>query len=149
MSPFAHNPALAAFAVACLVLVGILIALAMRTGSVRARVRAVVNPEDPRVYKGASVVEVEHPEVLRVKRAHLNLLENAVPFFVVGYLFALTQPGVAVASILYGAFVIARLVHAYVYLTARQPVRSAVWMAGVLIVVIMAVAVARSLAMSV
>ncbi|MGH7439982.1 MAG: MAPEG family protein [Polyangiaceae bacterium] len=148
MSPLAHNPALAAYAVACVALVGIFFFLAMQTGSVRSRARAVVNPEDPRVYKGASVVEVEHPDVQRVKRAHLNLIENTVPFFAVGYLFALTEPGLVLASILYGIFVFARVVHAYVYLTARQPVRSGAWMAGLLVVVVMAVAVLRSIAIN-
>jgi hypothetical protein len=44
---------------------------------VRTNARAVVNPEDVRVYADASVVEVEHPDVQRVKRAHLNLLEKS------------------------------------------------------------------------
>jgi len=72
-----------------------------------------------------------------VKRAHLNLLENSVPFFVVGLLFALTEPGLLVASTLYGLFVASRVLHAVVYLSGRQPVRSAAWFLGVVAVGVM------------
>ncbi|HVU00791.1 MAG TPA: MAPEG family protein [Polyangiaceae bacterium] len=130
--------ALEAYAVASLTLVGLFYFLAFRTGGVRTQARAVVNPEDVRVYPGASVVDVERPEVQRVKRAHLNLLENSVPFFVVGFLFALTRPGLLTASTLYGVFVASRVVHAAVYLGGRQPVRSAAWFVGVAAVVVMA-----------
>src|SRR4029079_16927409 len=95
---FLHAPAFAAYSVACLALVGLFYFLAFRTGGVRTRARAVVNPEDVRVYAGASVVDIEHPDVQRVKRAPLNLLENSVPFFVVGFLFAVTEPSLLVAS---------------------------------------------------
>jgi uncharacterized MAPEG superfamily protein len=137
VSALLHTQAFGAYAVACLALVGLLYFLAYRTGGVRTRAKAVVNPEDVRVYAGASVVEVEHPDVQRVKRAHLNLLENAVPFFVVGFLFAVTEPGLLVASVLYGLFVSSRVLHAAVYLSGRQPVRSGAWFLGVVTVVVM------------
>jgi len=137
VSALLHAPALGAYAVACLALVGIFYFLAYRTGAVRTNAKAVVNPEDVRVYVGSSVVEVEHPDVQRVKRAHMNLLENSVPFFVVGLLFALTEPGLLVASTLYGLFVASRVVHAAVYLSGRQPVRSRAWFLGVVAVIVM------------
>lgn len=139
------NTAFDAYAVSSLTLVGLLYFLAYRTGGVRTDCRAVVNPEDVRVYAGASVVEVEHPGVQRVKRAHLNLLENSVPFFVVGFLFALTGPRLVAAASLYGLFVASRVLHAVVYLTKRQPLRSAAWFAGVVAVVVMAGCVVWSL----
>ncbi len=132
-----HAPAFAAYAVACLALVGLLYFLAYHTGVVRTRAKAVVNPEDVRVYAGASVVDIEHSDVQRVKRAHMNLLENSVPFFVVGLLFAATDPGLLVASTLYGLFVASRVVHAAVYLRGRQPIRSGAWFFGVVAVVVM------------
>jgi glutathione S-transferase len=133
-----HPPsAFGAYAVACLALVGLLYFLAYRTGGVRTRAKAVVNPEDVRVYAGASVVEIEHPEVQRVKRAHLNLLENSVPFFIVGFLFAVTEPNLLVAAVLYGLFVASRVLYAIVYLSGSQPARSAAWFFGVAVVVVM------------
>lgn len=145
MNALLHTPAFGAYAVSSLTLVGLLQFLAYRTGGVRTNARAVVNPEDVRVYAGASVVEVEHPDVQRVKRAHLNLLENSVPFFVVGFLFALTEPRLLTAASLYGVFVASRVLHAVVYLSKRQPLRSAAWFVGVVSVVLMAGFVAWSL----
>ena len=145
MNALLHTPAFDAYVVSSLVLVGLLHFLAYRTGGVRTKARAVVNAEDVRVYAGASVVEVEHPAVQRVKRAHLNLLENSVPFFVVGFLFALTEPRLLAAASLYGLFVASRVLHAVVYLSKRQPLRSAAWFVGVVSVVVMAGFVAWSL----
>jgi glutathione S-transferase len=135
---FLHAPVFEAYEVACLALVGLFYFLAYRTGTVRTRAKAVVNPEDVRVYAGASVVEIEHSDVQRVKRAHMNLLENSVPFFVVGLLFAVTDPGLLIASTFYGLFVASRVLHAAVYLSGRQPVRSGAWFLGVATVVVMA-----------
>jgi uncharacterized MAPEG superfamily protein len=105
---------------------------------VRTRARAVVNPEDVRVYAGATVVDLEHPQVQRVKRAHMNLIENAIPFFVIGFLFAVTEPRLLTASVLYALFVASRLMHAAVYLGGRQPARSFAWFVGVVTIVAMA-----------
>ena len=127
-----------AYVVACIALVALFYYLAFQTGTVRQGVRAVVNPEDVRVYAGADVVDIEHADVQRVKRAHQNLIENAVPFLIVGLLYALTQPNAVVAGVLYGIFVVSRIAHAVVYIGRRQPVRSAVWMIGVLDVGVMA-----------
>ena len=138
VSALLHIPALRAYAGACLVLVGLFYFLAFRTGSVRTRARAVVNPEDVRVYAGASVVDLEDPHVQRVKRAHMNLIENAIPFFVIGFLFAVTEPRLLTALVLYGLFVSSRVMHAAVYLGGRQPARSLAWFIGVATVVAMA-----------
>ena len=145
MNTLLHTPAFGAYAVSSLTLVGLLHFLAFRTGGVRTNARAVVNPEDVRVYAGASVVEVEHPDVQRLKRAHLNLLENSVPFFVVGFLFTLTEPSLLTAASLYGMFVASRVLHAVVYLKRRQPLRSAAWFVGVVSIVVMTGFVAWSL----
>jgi prostaglandin-E synthase 1 len=128
------NPALRLYALACSGLVLLLFWLAFHTGNVRTKRRAVVNAEDVRVYRDADVTEVEHPDVQRVKRAHLNLIENAVPFFIVGLLFALTHPPTWLAGALYFAFVLLRLLHVVFYLTARQPFRAATFGLGVFVI---------------
>jgi uncharacterized MAPEG superfamily protein len=133
------------YAICSLIVVAGFYVLAYLTGKVRMARSAVVNGEDVKVYEGASVVETEHPDVQRVKRAHLNLIENAVPFFVVGLLYALASPPLVVAAALYLGFLGARLLHALCYLTARQPARSASWGAGVLIVLVMAAHTAKLL----
>jgi uncharacterized MAPEG superfamily protein len=125
------------------VLVVTLYVLAFYTGSVRDKRRAVVNPEDVRVYHGASVVDVEHPDVQRVKRAHQNLLENAVPFFVLGLLYASTDPNLWMARALFAVFVGVRLLHVAFYLGARQPWRAASFGIGAVVNMIMLVQVVR------
>jgi uncharacterized MAPEG superfamily protein len=137
MNTLLHAPAVTAYAVSCLVLVSLLYGLAFYTGKVRTRAKAVVNPEDVRVYLGAAVVEVERPEVQRVKRAHVNLIENAVPFFIVGLLYAMSEPRLLLAATLDGVFVTSRVVHALAYSSGRQPIRSIAWMVGVVAVAVM------------
>jgi uncharacterized MAPEG superfamily protein len=130
---FPGQPALQLYAIASAILVALLYGLATVTGTVRSRRQRVVNREDVGVYKGASVVEVEHPDVQRVKRAHLNLIENAVPFFVLGLLYALTRPGATIAGALFFTFVGSRLLHAVFYVTERQPLRTAMYLIGLIV----------------
>lgn len=66
--------------------------LGFNTAKVRAERKVVLNPEDVSVSSGARVGDDEHPDVLRVKRAHLNLIEHAVPFFAIVLLHSLTSP---------------------------------------------------------
>ena len=69
-------------------------------------------------------VEVEHPDVQRIKRAHVNAIENAVPFFVIGFIYTQTSPSMMMARVLFLTFVAIRLFHAIFYLTAKQPFRT-------------------------
>lgn len=143
MMTFAHQPVLQLFAVCCAVLVATLYALGFLTAKTRADRKAVLNPEDVKVNSGASVVEVEHPDVQRVKRAHLNGLENAVPFFILGFLYTLTDPSMTMASVLFLTFVGIRLFHAVFYLSAKQPFRTASFAVGALVNIVMLVQVVR------
>jgi microsomal prostaglandin-E synthase 1 len=143
VTPLVHQPVFVLYTICSLIVVAGFYVLAYLTGTIRMARKAVVNGEDVKVYEGASVVETEHPDVQRVKRAHLNLIENAVPFFVVGLLYALASPPLALAAALYLGFVGARLLHALCYLTGRQPARAACWAAGVLIILVMSVHTAK------
>ncbi|HTQ48166.1 MAG TPA: MAPEG family protein [Polyangiaceae bacterium] len=129
------------YVLASAVLVAMLYGLAFHTATVRKARRAVVNPEDVKVYPGSAVAEVEHPDVQRVKRAHLNLIENAVPFFVFGLLYAMTNPNAWIAGALYGSFVVLRVLHIVFYLGAGQPGRAAMFGLCTLINVVMVVLV--------
>ena len=84
-----------------------------------------------------------HLDVLRVKRAHLNAIENCVPFFVIGFLYTQTNPSMLMTVILFLVFVIARLLHAIFYLTARQPFRTVCFFVGAIVNFIMIVQVIR------
>ena len=81
----------------------------------------------------------------RIRRIHQNDLENIPVFLVVGLLFLFTGPSLGVAQVLYYGYAVSRLVHFAVYVTAQShEVRAAVWTAGYLIVVGMAVATLAS-----
>jgi len=76
----------------------------------------------------------------RIRRIHLNDLEN-VPFFLVaGFLFVLTEPSVWVARALLYGYVASRLLHFWAYLTAKtHDTRAKLWTLGSLILIGMTV----------
>jgi uncharacterized MAPEG superfamily protein len=138
----AENPAAALYALSATVLALQLLALALWTGTVRVMRKQWINPEDAKANKG-DLVDVEHEDVSRVKRAHMNAIENVIPFFVVGALYAATAPGRTAALVYFGTFVGVRLVHSVFYLWGRQPFRTLSFAVGVLAVIGMAVHVLR------
>jgi microsomal prostaglandin-E synthase 1 len=121
-----------------------LLGLSFYTGLARTKAKKVLNPEDARtVIRGSEVVEVEAPEVARIHRAHRNALENAVPFFVIGLLYVLTQGSKLGALAYFGTFTLARLLHSLFYLGGVQPWRTATFAIGALATIGMAVHVLR------
>jgi glutathione S-transferase len=134
MQELAHNPAFLTYALTSTILGLHLLALALWTGSVRVMRRTWVNPEDARLNKGAEA-EVDHADVQRVKRAHMNALENAIPFFVVGLLYVLTGASAMGAMIYFYTFLGARLLHSVFYLWGRQPFRTMMFGIGVLAII--------------
>ncbi len=144
MTPLLQQPVVVLYAIACAALVVSLYALGFLTAKIRNDGRKIINEEDVKVNRGAVHVEVEPPAVARIKRAHSNALENAVPFFVIGFLYTQTQPGTAVAAGLFGGFVVLRLLHAAFYLTATQPFRTLSFAVGGVINLAMVVQVLRA-----
>jgi microsomal prostaglandin-E synthase 1 len=144
MTPLISQPVFVLYAECCATLIVTMYALAFLTAKKRAERKAVVNFEDVRVNGGAAVVEVEHPDVQRIKRAHLNAIENAVPFFVIGFIYTQTSPSLTAARVLFLSFVGIRVLHAMFYLTAKQPFRTASFALGALINLAMVVQVLRA-----
>lgn len=139
------DPVFAAYSLASLSTVLLLLGLGFVTAKRRAERKVVINPEDVVVNGGASVAEAEHPDVLRIKRAHQNLVESAIPFLLIGFLYTATAPSVTLARALFAGFVVARLLHAIFYVSAKQPMRTASFALGTLINVVMVVQVLRQL----
>nr|XP_022904530.1 microsomal glutathione S-transferase 1 isoform X2 [Onthophagus taurus] len=112
--------------------------MAPLTGRQRFRNKAFANPEDaePRKLKPKTDENVE-----RVRRAHLNDLENIPIFFVAGFGYMLTNPAVGTALMLFRVFTIARFVHTLVYavVVVPQPSRALAWATGYFITGFMAV----------
>lgn len=75
----------------------------------------------------------------RIRRIHLNDLEN-IPFFLVaGFLYVLTNPSLLVAQILLYGYVVTRLLHFAAYVTARtHDTRAMLWTPGSLVMIFMA-----------
>jgi glutathione S-transferase len=74
----------------------------------------------------------------RVRRIHLNDLEN-IPFFLVaGLLFVLSGPPLALAQWLLYGYVVSRLLHFAAYFTAQtHDMRATLWTIGSLILIFM------------
>lgn len=139
-----HDPVFQAYALAVCALIVTLYFLGFQTARIRAARRIVVNHEDTGVNAGAAVAEVEHADVQRIHRAHRNAIENAVPFFAIGLLYTMTDPGHTFARALFGLFVAVRVFHAAFYLTARQPWRTLTFAIGAVVNLTMVVQVARA-----
>ena len=74
--------------------------------------QAYENPEDIR---GRENVEIKKDEdVERVRRAHLNDLENIPAFLLAGFFYVLTEPNVDLALWLFRIAVLARIGHTIV-----------------------------------
>ncbi len=75
----------------------------------------------------------------RIRRIHLNDLEN-VPFFLVaGFLYVLTQPSLMLAQLVLYGYVGSRLLHFLAYLSARtHDTRATLWTIGSLLLMFMA-----------
>ena len=76
--------------------------------------------------------------VERVRRIHMNDLEN-VPFFLAaGFLFVLAGPPLWLAQVVLYGYVLTRLLHFVAYVTAQNhEVRATFWTIGSLIVIFM------------
>lgn len=76
--------------------------------------------------------------VERIRRIHLNDLENLPFFLVAGLLYVLTQPSLLLAQVLLYGYVVSRFLHFGAYLTARtHDTRATLWTVGSLILVFM------------
>ncbi|OXA60009.1 microsomal glutathione S-transferase 1 isoform X1 [Folsomia candida] len=78
------------------------------------------NPEDKAFVPGGEV-SIKHTDqdVERYRRAHLNDLENILPFIFLATLFCFTNPGIEFARCLFQLFTIARIGHTIFYCAPR------------------------------
>ncbi|NXA51332.1 MGST1 transferase, partial [Nothocercus julius] len=117
------------------------------TGYFRMRRKAFVNPEDVPFGKteaGKKYLRTD-PDVERVRRNHLNDLENIVPFFAIGLLYALSGPELSTALLHFRIFTGARILHTIAYLTPLpQPSRALTWAVGYVVTISMAYKVLKT-----
>eukprot|EP00093_Oithona_nana_P001303 01303.XXX_1659_843_1 [CDS] Oithona nana genome sequencing. len=93
------------------------------TAKRRFAVGVFANPED---IKGTpNKVDFASEDVERVRRCHLNDLENVLPFVLLGGLYITTNPVLSTAKLVFRTFVAARFLHTFVYVFAvPQPSRA-------------------------
>lgn len=143
MNPLLAQPAFVIYATAVAVVALHLLLLALWTGTVRGIHKKFTMAEDAR-FVGGTLVDEDIEAVARVKRAHTNTIESALPFVAVGFLYALTDPDPFWAKLLLFGYVAARLVHTLVYLRGVQPWRTLTFALGVLSIGSMSIAVLRA-----
>lgn len=136
-----HDPVFATYAIAASVMILKVVAMAWLTVLRMMQARGGFrSPEDLRrtpLNPAPDPKQLEPNEsVERVRRIHMNDLEN-VPFFLVaGFLFVLTAPSLPLAQWLLYGYAASRLLHFLAYLTARShDVRAFLWTIGSLILV--------------
>jgi len=144
MTSLMDQPVFALYAGCSAALIVILYVLGGLTARTRNARKAVINTEDQSINGGANVVDIEHPDVQRIKRAHLNAIENTLPFVAIGFLYTQTSPSMTVAAAFFLTFVAVRLLHAIFYLLAIQPFRTLSFAVGALINFAMVVQVLRA-----
>ncbi|HLW90879.1 MAG TPA: MAPEG family protein [Roseiarcus sp.] len=84
--------------------------------------------------------------VERSRRMHQNDAENIPLFLVAGLIYVCTDPGAVAAAVLFSAYVLSRLAHFYVVLTARShELRATCWSIGAIIIYVMAGAIVWNL----
>uniref|UniRef100_A0A1I8PY83 Microsomal glutathione S-transferase 1 n=1 Tax=Stomoxys calcitrans TaxID=35570 RepID=A0A1I8PY83_STOCA len=81
--------------------------------------KAFVNPEDLKLSK-ASDVQLNDPDVERVRRAHLNDLESILPYLLIALAYVASGPNATTARILFCLAATGRILHTAVY--AFRPV---------------------------
>ncbi|CAL8341873.1 unnamed protein product [Arctogadus glacialis] len=104
--------------------------LAILTGQLRLRKKAFANPEDAVRHGGLEFFR-EDPDVERCRRAHLNDLENILPFLFLGAVYSLTGPSLPVARLHFLVFLLCRVLHSAAYLLPlTPPTRSVAYVLG-------------------
>ncbi|NWJ10393.1 MGST1 transferase, partial [Crypturellus undulatus] len=117
------------------------------TAYFRIRRKAFANPEDIPPGKGENAKKYlrTDTDVERVRRNHLNDLENIVPFFGIGLLYALSGPELSTALLHFRIFAGARILHTIAYLTPLpQPGRGLSWAVGYVVTISMAYKVLKT-----
>nr|WMM91887.1 GSTu1 [Paracoccus marginatus] len=82
-----------------------------------------------------ATVKYDDEDVERVRRAHLNDLENIPAFIFIGFIYVLTKPDPTVALNIFRVYTLCRILHTIVYavFVVPQPTRAIVFTIGILL----------------
>ncbi|XP_046968684.1 uncharacterized protein LOC124536233 [Vanessa cardui] len=118
------NPIVQSYILYSAILALKLISLSALTGLTRMTRGIYANPEDAKILRGK--VKFDDPTVERIRRAHLDDLENIPAFWILGALYVTTGPATAWATLLFRVYTVSRIIHTIVYAVVPlpQPARS-------------------------
>uniref|UniRef100_A0A8C8Z584 Microsomal glutathione S-transferase 1 n=1 Tax=Prolemur simus TaxID=1328070 RepID=A0A8C8Z584_PROSS len=123
-----ENEVFMAFASYATIVLSKMMFMSTATAFYRLTRKVFVNPEDCTSFgRGENAKKYLRTDdrVERVRRAHLNDLENIVPFLGIGLLYSLSGPDLSTALLHFRLFVGARIYHTIAYLTPLpQPNRA-------------------------
>ncbi|RDD44430.1 Microsomal glutathione S-transferase 1 [Trichoplax sp. H2] len=144
------NPVFSMFAFHSSVLVAKMLLVTLRTSLARIASKCFSNDEDIQAFTdGNNTKAVGHGSgdefVERCRRAHLNDLENILPFLAVGLLYVLTNPTPKAAGCHFRIFTAVRVLHSIVYIGAwPQPSRTFLFYIGLITLASMLLSVVNS-----
>ncbi|ELT94143.1 hypothetical protein CAPTEDRAFT_163793, partial [Capitella teleta] len=142
----ASNPVFGAYAFYGSIVILKMFALALMTSMKRGETGVFANTEDAQFFytgqekdKSKRVI-FDNSKVERVRRNHLNDLENIPAFLVLGLIYVTIEPTLSTALWHFRIFVISRVLHMIVYqLQFPQPSRGIIFLFGFLANMSMAV----------
>ncbi|XP_012277063.1 microsomal glutathione S-transferase 1 [Orussus abietinus] len=112
------------------VLVLKLLSMTVLTARQRFSKKTFANPEDAAGLPN-SKVGFNDPDIERIRRAHLNDLENILPWFAITYIWLGTGPSPWLARVLIRSFAASRIIHTIVYaIIPKQPHRALAFFIG-------------------
>lgn len=142
------NEVLMAFASYATIILSKMMFMSIATAFFRITKKAFANPEDCASFgRGENAKKYLRAEeaVERVRRAHLNDLENIVPFLGIGLLYSLSGPDLSTALLHFRVFVGARIYHTVAYLLPLpQPNRGLAFFVGYGVTLSMAYSLLRN-----
>ncbi|KAK0084682.1 hypothetical protein PV325_006592 [Microctonus aethiopoides] len=117
------------------------LAMMLLTARQRFIKKIFISPEDTTLLKGSKSGCVDE-DIERIRRAHLNDLENILPWAISTALWLTTSPDPLTAKILIISFCIARIIHTIVYaiIVIPQPTRALAFGVGFLITIYQSIA---------
>lgn len=129
-----ENEVFRAFASYATIILSKMMFMSTATAFYRLTKKVFANPEDCASFgKGENAKKYLRTDdsVERVRRAHLNDLENIVPFLGIGLLYSLSGPDLSTALLHFRIFVGARIYHTLAYLAPLpQPNRGLAFFVG-------------------
>jgi glutathione S-transferase len=127
-------PAVRLYTIVAVLLVIKVLVVGSYTSLLRLRRRVFATPEDYAL-QGMTPRAERDEDIERVRRAHLNDLENVLPFLAIGFLYALTGPSLLAARIYFIGFLVARTLHSIFYIRGAQPHRTIAFTLGMVLLV--------------